>query len=537
MADSAPSLVERLFAEQRTALQSFFRRRIRSTDDAADLAQEVYVRMLRVRDQDALRNPAHYLYTVANNLVKEHAVLQRHHARSIDIDEAPAAEQLETLPEFDGDLDTTQRGARLKVVLQELRPKCRAAVVLRFTHDLSYRRSPSTSVSPPRWRRNTWRRRWVTVNAAWRGWVEGMNSNDERIRAAIAEQAGEWFVAGDEAPLSAEDSAFLAAWLKDSPVHIEDFLGVSVIACELREAVADPTYSIDAMVALAQSEDHSPIPMRGPRIIASVRRVAPRRWLAAGVGLAACVVLSLGVLSFWNAWRIGPAATPDEITALHFETGHGQQLEQRLADGSVMHLNTDTMVTVRYGRAQRNIVLTAGQAEFEVAHDADRLFRVTAGLAEMVDVGTKFDVRLDPAATVVTVLEGRVAVQPATQSEAPATRANQTQSPRVVQLGANQQLSVDGRWDTGPIAVDAERATAWMHHQPVFKREPLERGAADFTRYAPKPFEIVTPALRSLGDQWSVFHGRFRGIHRLPEQLEGCQGRGNRNACSRVPGP
>jgi RNA polymerase sigma factor (sigma-70 family) len=134
-----PSSVERLFAEHRAALQTFFLRRIRSKADAPDLAQEVYVRMLRISDQAAIRNPVHYLYTVANNLVKEHAALDRRQASGIDIDEAPAHEQLETLPEFDGDLDTVQRVARLGVVLQQLSPKCRAAVELRFTHGLSYR--------------------------------------------------------------------------------------------------------------------------------------------------------------------------------------------------------------------------------------------------------------------------------------------------------------------------------------------------------------------------------------------------------------
>jgi RNA polymerase sigma factor (sigma-70 family) len=138
-AEPKPSLVGRLFAEHRAALQSFFLRRIRSKADAADLAQEVYVRMLRIRDQGAIRNPVHYLYTVANNLVKEHAVLDRRQASSIDIDEAPAHEQLETLPAFDGELDATQRVARLGIVLKQLRPKCRAAVELRFTHGLSYR--------------------------------------------------------------------------------------------------------------------------------------------------------------------------------------------------------------------------------------------------------------------------------------------------------------------------------------------------------------------------------------------------------------
>jgi RNA polymerase sigma-70 factor (ECF subfamily) len=76
---------------------------------------------------------------VAHNLVKEHAAIERRQASRIDIDEAPAHEQLETLPAFDGDLDAAQRILRLGTVLQQLRPKCRAAVELRFTHDLSYR--------------------------------------------------------------------------------------------------------------------------------------------------------------------------------------------------------------------------------------------------------------------------------------------------------------------------------------------------------------------------------------------------------------
>jgi RNA polymerase sigma factor (sigma-70 family) len=139
VADPKPSLVERLFTDHRAGLQTFFRRRIRTQADAADLAQEVYVRMLRISDQEAIRNPVHYLYTVANNLVKEHAVLERRQASGIDIDEAPAQEQLQMLPAFDGELDARQRVARLDVVLKQLRPKCRAAVVLRFTHELSYR--------------------------------------------------------------------------------------------------------------------------------------------------------------------------------------------------------------------------------------------------------------------------------------------------------------------------------------------------------------------------------------------------------------
>ena len=148
-ADPKPSLVGRLFADHREALQSFFMRRIRSKADAADLAQEVYIRMLRIRDPGAIRNPVSYLYTVANNLVKENAVLDRRQVSAIDIDELPVQELLGTWPTCDGDLDATQRAARLGDVLKQLRPKCRAAVELRYTHELSFREIAShLGVSP-----------------------------------------------------------------------------------------------------------------------------------------------------------------------------------------------------------------------------------------------------------------------------------------------------------------------------------------------------------------------------------------------------
>ena len=138
MADRKSTLVEKLFAEHRSALQGFFQRRIRTKADAPDLAQEVYLRMLRVSDSDAIRNPELYLYTVANNLVKEHAVLDRRQASDVDIDDTTVQQQLGDLPAFDGELDAAQRVLRLRVVLAQLSPKCRAAVVLHYKHGLHY---------------------------------------------------------------------------------------------------------------------------------------------------------------------------------------------------------------------------------------------------------------------------------------------------------------------------------------------------------------------------------------------------------------
>ena len=135
--DPRPTLIERLYAEHRAALHSFFRRRIRNQAHAADLAQEVYLRMLRVHDPSTIRNPAVYLFTVASNLVKEHATLEQRQTGT-GLDEAPT-DEVSTPISLDSELDLRQRVDRLQRVLDQLSPKCRAAVVLRFKHELSYR--------------------------------------------------------------------------------------------------------------------------------------------------------------------------------------------------------------------------------------------------------------------------------------------------------------------------------------------------------------------------------------------------------------
>jgi transmembrane sensor len=101
-----------------------------------------------------------------------------------------------------------------------------------------------------------------------------------------------------------------------------------------------------------------------------------------------------------------------QYATLHFETRHGKQLSRRLEDNSVLHLNTDSAITIRFSKTERLIMLTSGQAEFEVAHDPARAFRVLTGSAEVIAIGTQFNVRLLENSTVVTVIEGRVAVGP-----------------------------------------------------------------------------------------------------------------------------
>jgi RNA polymerase sigma factor (sigma-70 family) len=138
MAETKKTVVARLFAEHRSALQAFLYRRVRRRPDAAELAQEVYVRMLRVADIAAIRDPGAYLYTVASNLARDHARRERPDGTVLDVDDPLVQEELAETPGFAGQLDTEQRIKRLTEVLHLLPPKCHAAVVMQYWQGLSY---------------------------------------------------------------------------------------------------------------------------------------------------------------------------------------------------------------------------------------------------------------------------------------------------------------------------------------------------------------------------------------------------------------
>jgi RNA polymerase sigma factor (sigma-70 family) len=135
MANGTDALVERLFALHRGALQAFFNRRVRQRTEASDLAQEVYLRMLRVKDLSAIRDMEAYLFSVASNLAKEHAALARRRGAQVDVEEMQ--EQVAQLPTAEGEIFSEQQVSRLRVVLRGLPPLCHAAVVLQYLHGLS----------------------------------------------------------------------------------------------------------------------------------------------------------------------------------------------------------------------------------------------------------------------------------------------------------------------------------------------------------------------------------------------------------------
>jgi len=326
--------------------------------------------------------------------------------------------------------------------------------------------------------------------------MSAMNPNDERERDLIAEQAVGWFVA-NRAGLSAGEQDHFVAWLKASPLHVGEYLGLAGMANDLRDACAGSAPSIDLLVARARAAPEEPVLRLWPHLPSSRGAHPPRRYPAAVI-FAAAAMLSLILVAWWNLRPAPRLPAPGTVATLHFETRHGEQQTRRLPDNSVLHLNTDSALTISFSNSERLALLTAGEADFEVIPDAGRPFRVLAGPAEMVDIGTQFDVRLEHGSSVITVIEGRVAVGPSSMLHADADAGHEPLA-RFVELAADQQIRVaQGVWPAAPIAVDAHRTSSWLRRQISFDHEPLARVATEFNRYSSKPIEIETPTLRDM---------------------------------------
>ena len=143
MAEQKKVFVQKLFAEHRQALQRYFYRRIRTKSEAPDLAQEVYVRMLRVSDTEAIRDPQLYLYTVASNLVKERALLERREAdrldRDADFDVSLVQQRLGEVSALESELEARELSMRLNTALGQLPRRWRTALILQYRYGLTYR--------------------------------------------------------------------------------------------------------------------------------------------------------------------------------------------------------------------------------------------------------------------------------------------------------------------------------------------------------------------------------------------------------------
>jgi transmembrane sensor len=299
------------------------------------------------------------------------------------------------------------------------------------------------------------------------------------MRDQIAAEADEWLLKLHAAEPALALRETFTEWLMRSPAHIEAYLTVS----RTWHALAAPNQSVwakDALIAAARAEQEpdNVTPLRGNRLpVPALRpRVARLRALTA---LAACAALAgIGIWLFR-----GYVPSGDD-----FKTAVGEQRSITLADRSVVFLNTDSEVRLRWTARERHIDLLHGEARFQVAKNAARPFIVATREATVRAVGTVFNVRTGEAITQVAVLEGRVEVNADTKSQ-PAHGGSD------LLLAAGQRAAVTRLGVEADVGPPIERVAAWTERRLVFRGDPLGAVVAEFNRYRTQALVVDDPAL------------------------------------------
>lgn len=187
-----------------------------------------------------------------------------------------------------------------------------------------------------------------------------------------------------------------------------------------------------------------------------------------------------------------------------YQTTQGERLLVNLADDSIVHLNSNTRLSIEMSESQREVQLEHGEGLFDVAKDNRRRFVVRTRIGSAEAMGTTFSVQSTGSQFAVTVLEGVVLVS-----------NNITDKSRhisqYVEPGQRVVVSAEGLISTVEIA-DAESVTSWARSKIVFSGEPLEQAIERINQHSKHHIEIQDARLRKL-PVYGVFNaGDTRGF-------------------------
>ena len=333
-------------------------------------------------------------------------------------------------------------------------------------------------------------------------------ASGSRPNRQILEEASDWFVDFRVGDVDAAARERFDEWLRRSPEHIRAYWEIAKTYVDLPSPSDMGQVDVGALIAYAHSRDnvmplHAATRVETPAVTVSephrrtVSGPARRRRLAVA---AACALMAAVVISLWWNLHHYPVYTTDI----------GERRSLTLPDGSTVDLNARSRIRIEFSTTERRVDLLDGQALFQVTKDGQRPFIVSSSDATVRAVGTQFDVYRKSSGTIVTVLEGRVAVYSnvsastglaATRLAAPPERSVRHSSgaaparpvlptdlvdPSIgggVLLSAGEQVTVTPQAIAEAKLADLNAATAWMQRRLTFDGSKLSDVAAEFNRY------------------------------------------------------
>jgi transmembrane sensor len=295
---------------------------------------------------------------------------------------------------------------------------------------------------------------------------------DERILA----EAARW-----HARLLAEDCAdFERArfqrWRAASSRHAQACEAVAALSGRIdRLAALDARLTVMADEAFATGAGGEPCVPVADR----ARSGRSRRWMVATTLAASIVVAVLGaqLATYFS----------ESVPQVTFASS-GERRDVTLGDGSLVHLDVDSEISVQLSSHRRDITLVSGRALFEVAHDSTRPFVVSAGPSHTTALGTRFQVQRDSHQVLVTLTEGSVSVT--------ADPAWHGWSEKLAP-GEQISLATDGHVRE-KRAVDTGAVTSWTRGRLVFRGTSLDAALREINRYGRRKVRLGDPDLADL---------------------------------------
>ena len=187
------------------------------------------------------------------------------------------------------------------------------------------------------------------------------------------------------------------------------------------------------------------------------------------------VVAALAVTAILMTW----GTTSDSRTVETFVADVGEVNPIHLPDGSVVTLNTDTVVRLSHESDVLHFELLRGEVLFDMAANPNRRLLVSAADVSITEAGTTFAVRMVGSNSIwVTVESGAVFLVSA-------------HTPRTL-ISKNEQVALT-RHDHADFlhtaylkSEDVKDQLAWRTGEIVFKNATLADAAQEFSRYSRK---------------------------------------------------
>jgi len=265
----------------------------------------------------------------------------------------------------------------------------------------------------------------------------------------VYDEAANWAAKIDCGPLSPEAEAALEAWLAEDTRHYG--------ALAQSAALLVPTRSGSIPEPAVDPAD------KGRRVFL-------------GGSIAAGAAVAIGATAFVTR----------ALGRERYRTQVGEMRVIALSDGSVVTLNTDSEMQVRYTKAQRYIELVHGEALFDVAKNKERPFIVQTGTTQVRAVGTSFNVKALPNQPVqVLVREGIVEVKRPDVPVAPTVRIAMNSKA----IAPSNAPIVAAQVETAEVG----RELAWRVGRIAFHGETLNQAATEFARYSDVRIQFDTP--------------------------------------------